>query len=146
MAFDSLSEKLQNVFKNLRSKGKLTEDDVKAALKAVLDKAKDDATLKDMFSKSGVAEELGMSYDDIISQYADSMDSLFASDNLDETATLMILRALALKKTVRVQLFTPFLRTTLWLLILALTWAVRAVHHSRVLQILLTVLQMASSQ
>ena len=24
MAFDSLSEKLQNVFKNLRSKGKLT--------------------------------------------------------------------------------------------------------------------------
>ena len=25
MAFDSLSEKLQNVFKNLRSKGRLTE-------------------------------------------------------------------------------------------------------------------------
>ena len=35
MAFDNLSEKLQNVFKNLRSKGKLTEDDVKAALKEV---------------------------------------------------------------------------------------------------------------
>lgn len=35
MAFESLSEKLQNVFKNLRSKGKLTEDDVKAALKEV---------------------------------------------------------------------------------------------------------------
>ena len=35
MAFDSLSEKLQNVFNNLRSKGKLTEDDVKAALKEV---------------------------------------------------------------------------------------------------------------
>ncbi len=35
MAFDSLSEKLQNVFKNLRSKGRLTEDDVKAALKEV---------------------------------------------------------------------------------------------------------------
>jgi len=35
MAFDSLSEKLQNVFKNLRSKGKLTEADVKAALKEV---------------------------------------------------------------------------------------------------------------
>lgn len=33
MAFDSLSEKLQNVFKNLRSKGRLTEDDVKAALR-----------------------------------------------------------------------------------------------------------------
>ncbi|MCI8448354.1 MAG: signal recognition particle protein [Eubacterium sp.] len=35
MAFDSLSEKIQNVFKNLRSKGRLTEDDVKAALKEV---------------------------------------------------------------------------------------------------------------
>jgi len=35
MAFESLSEKLQNVFKNLRSKGRLTEDDVKAALKEV---------------------------------------------------------------------------------------------------------------
>ena len=37
MAFDSLSEKLQNVFKNLRSKGKgrLTEEDVKIALKEV---------------------------------------------------------------------------------------------------------------
>ena len=35
MAFDSLSEKLQNVFRNLRSKGRLTEDDVKTALKEV---------------------------------------------------------------------------------------------------------------
>ena len=35
MAFESLTDKLQNVFKNLRSKGKLTEDDVKAALKEV---------------------------------------------------------------------------------------------------------------
>ena len=35
MAFDSLAEKLQNVFKSLRSKGLLTEDDVKAALKEV---------------------------------------------------------------------------------------------------------------
>ncbi len=34
MAFDSLSEKLQNVFKNLRSKGRLTED-VKTALREV---------------------------------------------------------------------------------------------------------------
>lgn len=63
----------------------ISGNDVKAALKAVLDKAKDDATLKDMFNKAGVADELGMSYDEIISQYADSMDSLFASDNLDET-------------------------------------------------------------
>ena len=29
MAFESLTDKLQNVFKNLRSKGKLTEEDVK---------------------------------------------------------------------------------------------------------------------
>ena len=35
MAFESLSEKLQNVFKNLRGKGKLSESDVKAALKEV---------------------------------------------------------------------------------------------------------------
>ena len=35
MAFESLSEKLQNVFKNLRSKGRLSEDDVKNALKEV---------------------------------------------------------------------------------------------------------------
>ena len=35
MAFDSLSEKLQSVFKGLRSKGRLTEEDVKAALKEV---------------------------------------------------------------------------------------------------------------
>ena len=35
MAFDSLTEKLQNVFKSLRSKGRLTEEDVKAALKEV---------------------------------------------------------------------------------------------------------------
>ena len=35
MAFESLTDKLQNVFKNLRSKGRLTEADVKAALKEV---------------------------------------------------------------------------------------------------------------
>lgn len=35
MAFDSLTEKLQNVFRNLRSKGRLTEEDVKAALREV---------------------------------------------------------------------------------------------------------------
>ena len=35
MAFESLTEKLQNVFKNLLSKGRLTEEDVKAALKEV---------------------------------------------------------------------------------------------------------------
>ena len=35
MAFESLTDKLQNVFKNLKSKGRLTEDDVKTALKEV---------------------------------------------------------------------------------------------------------------
>ncbi len=35
MAFESLSDKLQNIFKNLRSKGRLTEADVKEAMKEV---------------------------------------------------------------------------------------------------------------
>ncbi|MCI8661228.1 MAG: signal recognition particle protein [Lachnospiraceae bacterium] len=35
MAFESLSDKLQNVFKNLRGKGRLSEADVKVALKEV---------------------------------------------------------------------------------------------------------------
>lgn len=35
MAFDSLSDKLQNIFKNLRGKGRLTEADVKTAMKEV---------------------------------------------------------------------------------------------------------------
>ncbi len=35
MAFESLSDKLQNVFKNLKAKGRLTEEDVKLALKEV---------------------------------------------------------------------------------------------------------------
>ena len=35
MAFESLSDKLQNIFKNLKSKGRLTEEDVKLALKEV---------------------------------------------------------------------------------------------------------------
>ncbi|HCO29097.1 MAG TPA: signal recognition particle protein, partial [Lachnospiraceae bacterium] len=35
MAFESLSDKLQNIFKNLKSKGRLTEADVKEAMKEV---------------------------------------------------------------------------------------------------------------
>ena len=35
MAFDSLTKKLQNVFRNLRSKGRLTEYDVKEAMKEI---------------------------------------------------------------------------------------------------------------
>ena len=33
MAFESLADKLQNVFKNLRGKGRLSDADVKAAMK-----------------------------------------------------------------------------------------------------------------
>ncbi|MBR0105608.1 MAG: signal recognition particle receptor subunit alpha, partial [Lachnospiraceae bacterium] len=35
MAFESLSDKLQNIFKNMRRKGRLTEEDVKTSLKEV---------------------------------------------------------------------------------------------------------------
>ena len=35
MAFESLSDKLQNIFKNMRRKGRLTEEDVKSSLKEV---------------------------------------------------------------------------------------------------------------
>mgnify|MGYP002869831677 CR=1 FL=1 len=35
MAFESLTEKLQNVFKNLKGKGRLSEEDVKALSEAV---------------------------------------------------------------------------------------------------------------
>ena len=35
MAFENLSDKLQNVFRQLRSKGKLTEKDVKDAMREV---------------------------------------------------------------------------------------------------------------
>ena len=35
MAFENLTDKLTKVFKNLRSKGRLTEEDVKLALKEV---------------------------------------------------------------------------------------------------------------
>ena len=35
MAFDSLSDKLQNIFKNLRGKGRLSEADIKVALKEI---------------------------------------------------------------------------------------------------------------
>ena len=35
MAFDSLSTKFQDVFKKLKGKGKLSEDDIKLAMKEV---------------------------------------------------------------------------------------------------------------
>ena len=47
MAFESLTDKLQNVFKNLRSKGRLTEADVKEAMKAFIDK---EETVQDVWA------------------------------------------------------------------------------------------------
>ena len=35
MAFESLTERLQNVFKNLRRKGKISESDVQEATKEI---------------------------------------------------------------------------------------------------------------
>ena len=35
MAFESLTERLQNVFKNLRKKGKISESDVQEATKEI---------------------------------------------------------------------------------------------------------------
>ena len=35
MAFESLTDKLQNVFKSLKGKGRLTEEDVRRALREV---------------------------------------------------------------------------------------------------------------
>ena len=40
MAFESLTDKLQNVFKNLRGKGRLTEADVKADVKEAMKEVK----------------------------------------------------------------------------------------------------------
>ena len=40
MAFDSLTDKLQNVFRKLRSKGTITEADVKEAKKEGVDVSK----------------------------------------------------------------------------------------------------------
>ena len=52
MAFESLSDKLQNVFKNLRAKGRLTEEDVKLALKEVkMALLEADVGLSESFSK-----------------------------------------------------------------------------------------------
>ena len=55
MAFESLSDKLQNIFKNLRGKGRLTEEDVKAALKevkiALLEADVNFKVVKDFFKK-----------------------------------------------------------------------------------------------
>ena len=43
MAFESLTDKLQNVFKNLKSKGRLTEEDVKVLATCTLEKPEDAA-------------------------------------------------------------------------------------------------------
>ena len=50
MAFESLTEKLQNVFKNLRSKGRLTEADVKFIV--FVEQQRKAAEMKGYFFKS----------------------------------------------------------------------------------------------
>ena len=55
MAFESLTDKLQDVFKDLRSKGRLTEADVKVALKEVkmaLQEAEENYKVVKHFDKS----------------------------------------------------------------------------------------------
>ena len=73
MAFDSLTEKLQNVFKNLRGKGKLTEDDVKEALREVkmaLLEADVNFKVVKKFVKDVLSKEETMLYTDAASQYS----------------------------------------------------------------------------
>ena len=60
MAFESLTDKLQNVFKNLRSKGRLTEADVKQALREVK-MALLEADVNFKVVKQFVAKECGVS-------------------------------------------------------------------------------------
>ena len=55
MAFESLTDKLQNVFKNLRSKGRLTEADVKEAMKEVK-RALLEADVKDCKRRDGIPD------------------------------------------------------------------------------------------
>ena len=62
MAFESLTDKLQNVFKKLRGKGRLTEEDVKIALKEVkmaLLEADVNVRVVKQFTHSGQARAVG---------------------------------------------------------------------------------------
>ena len=52
MAFESLTDKLQNVFKKLRGKGRLTEEDVKVALKEVKMEADVNFKVVEQFTKA----------------------------------------------------------------------------------------------
>ena len=64
MAFESLSEKLQNVFKKLRGKGRLTEADVKAALKEVkMALLEADVNFKDVKQYTKAVEEKSVGTD-----------------------------------------------------------------------------------
>ena len=90
MAFESLSEKFQRVFKNLRGKGRLSEDDVKAAMKevrmALLEADVNFKVVKD-FTK-GVTEKItgtdilnGLNpAQTVIKQVADSLTELMGGD------------------------------------------------------------------
>ena len=77
MAFDSLTEKLQNVFRNLRSKGRLTEDDVKA-IRGMLDvaalKASKDRTSDIKAAVEALAKEKAWAFEDIGSGYPNVPD------------------------------------------------------------------------
>ena len=62
MAFESLSDKLQNIFKNLRGKGRLSEEDVKTALKEVklaLQEAEENFKIVKRFIKDTEARAVG---------------------------------------------------------------------------------------
>ena len=66
MAFESLTDKLQNVFKNLRSKGRLTEADVKEAMKAFIDK---EETVQDVWAIGAQVTGLANNAEDYASMY-----------------------------------------------------------------------------
>ena len=55
MAFESLTDKLQNVFKGLRSKGVLTEADVKTALMLIAQRKLYDPDFTTEYRKAHVA-------------------------------------------------------------------------------------------
>ncbi|MBP5163999.1 MAG: signal recognition particle protein [Lachnospiraceae bacterium] len=90
MAFESLSEKFQRVFKNLRGKGRLSEDDVKAAMKevrmALLEADVNFKVVKD-FTKDVTEKVTGTDIlnglnpaQTVIKQVADSLTELMGGD------------------------------------------------------------------
>ncbi len=62
-------------------------DFVKVA-KAVLEKAQNDQTMKDVFNQAGISDEMGMSYDEIVSQYLAALDDYLAASDADFAETI----------------------------------------------------------